>query len=264
MRENRLRRLWHEGGAAVNGWLAIPSSASAEAMAHQGWDSLTIDMQHGLVDYTNALPMLQGISTTETVPLVRVPWLEPGIIMKALDAGAYGIICPMVNTREDAERFVGACRYAPDGYRSFGPTRALIYAGADYPKHANRTVLTMAMIETAQALENLEEIVSTPDLDGVYIGPADLALSLGHTPKFDHTEPELLEPIERIMNAAKAHGVVPGIHCGSAAYARRMIDLGFQLVTLLSDQRLLMAAAKAIVEETRGAAVAAPKPGGAY
>ncbi len=118
MRENKLRRLWRDGGAAVNGWLAIPSSVSAEAMAHQGWDSLTIDMQHGLVDYTNALPMLQGISTTETVPLVRVPWLEPGVIMKALDAGAYGIICPMVNTREDAERFVGACRYAPQGYRS--------------------------------------------------------------------------------------------------------------------------------------------------
>jgi len=260
VRENRLRRLWREGGAAVNGWLAIPSSVSAEAMAHQGWDSLTIDMQHGLVDYTNAVPMLQGISTTETVPLARVPWLEPGIIMKALDAGAYGIICPMVNTREDAERFVGACRYAPQGYRSFGPTRALLYAGADYPKHANQTVLTIAMIETAQALENLEAIVSTPGLDGIYIGPADLARSLGHTPKFDHTEPELPEPIERIMTAAKAHGVVPGIHCGSAAYARRMIDLGFQLVTLLSDQRLLSAAAKAIVEETRGGS--ASKPGG--
>ena len=263
MRENRLRRLWREGGAAVNGWLAIPSGASAEAMAHQGWDSLTIDMQHGLVDYTNAVPMLQGISTTETVPLVRVPWLEPGIIMKSLDAGAYGIICPMINTREEAERFVGACRYAPDGYRSFGPIRATLYAGADYQVHANATVLTFAMIETAQALENLEAIVSTPGLDGVYIGPADLALSLGHTPKFDHTEPELLEPIERIMTAAKAHGVVPGIHCGAPAYARRMIDLGFQLVTLLSDLRLMTVAAKTIVEETRGAGAEA-NPGGTY
>ena len=264
MRKNKLRQLWRDGGAAVNGWLGIPSSVSAEAMAHQGWDSLTIDMQHGLVDYTNALPMLQGISTTGTVPLVRVPWLEPGIIMKVLDAGAYGVICPMVNNREDAERFVGACRYAPAGYRSFGPTRALIYAGADYPKHANETVLTMAMIETAEALDNLEAIVSVPGLDAVYIGPADLALSLGHTPKFDHTEPELLEPIERIMTAAKTRGVVPGIHCGSAAYARRMIDLGFQLVTLLSDQRLMAAAAKAMVEETRGGCAAMPKPGGAY
>ncbi len=263
MRENRLREIWREGGAAVNGWLAIPSGVSAEAMAHQGWDSLTIDMQHGLVDYTNALPMLQGISTTDTVPLARVPWLEPGIIMKALDAGAYGIICPMVNSREDAERFVGACRYAPDGYRSFGPTRALLYAGPDYPEHANRTVLAIAMIETRAALDNLEAILGTPGLDGVYIGPADLALSLGHKPKFDHTEPELLAPIERILGAAKAHGVVPGIHCGSAAYAKRMIDLGFQLVTLLSDQRLLVAAAKAIVEELRGSDTGTPTPGSA-
>ncbi len=169
----------------------------------------------------------------------------------------------MINTREDAERFVGACRYAPQGYRSFGPIRALLYAGADYPVHANQTVLAFAMIETAQALENLEAIVSTPGLDGVYIGPADLALSLGHTPKFDHTEPELLEPIERIMTAAKAQGVVPGIHCGSAAYARRMIELGFQLVTLLSDQRLLVAAAKAMVEATRGAGAGKPD-GGSY
>ncbi len=172
--------------------------------------------------------------------------------MKALDAGAYGIICPMVNTRADAEKFVGACRYAPAGYRSFGPTRALIYAGADYPAQANETVLAIAMIETRAALDNLEAIVSTPGLDGVYIGPADLALSLGHKPKFDHTEPELLEPIERILNAAKAQGVMPGIHCGSAAYAKRMIDLGFQLVTLLSDQRLLVAAAKAMVDDLRG------------
>jgi 4-hydroxy-2-oxoheptanedioate aldolase len=252
LRENRLREIWRNGGAAVNGWLAIPSGVSAEAMAHQGWDSLTVDMQHGLVDYPSAVPMLQGISTTNTVPLARVPWLEPGIIMKALDAGAYGIICPMVNSRADAEKFIGACRYAPDGYRSFGPTRALIYAGADYADHANATVLAIAMIETREALENLDAIVSTPGLDGVYIGPADLALSLGHRPKFDHTEPELMEPIERILAAAKAHGVMPGIHCGSPAYAKRMIELGFQLVTLLSDQRLLVAAAKAIVADLRG------------
>lgn len=257
MRENRLRAIWREGGAAVNGWLAIPSGVSAEAMAHQGWDSLTIDMQHGLVDYQSAVSMLQGISTTDTMPLARVPWLEPGIIMKALDAGAYGIICPMINNRADAERFVGACRYAPEGYRSFGPTRALVYAGADYPDHANETVLAIAMIETREGLENLDAIVRTPGLDGIYIGPADLALSLGHRPKFDHSEPELMEPIERILATAKAQGVMPGIHCGSAAYARRMIDLGFRLVTLLSDQRLLAAAAKAMVADLRGMA-----PGG--
>jgi 4-hydroxy-2-oxoheptanedioate aldolase len=141
MRENRIRSLWSQGEAAVNGWLAIPSAFSAETMAHAGWDSLTIDMQHGVIDYQAAVNMLTAISTTPTVPIVRVPWLDPGIIMKMLDAGAYGVICPMVNTREDAEKLVAATHYPPRGTRSFGPIRALLYAGADYARHANDTVI---------------------------------------------------------------------------------------------------------------------------
>src|SRR5687768_17609011 len=158
MRENRLRTLWKSGGAAVNGWLAIPNGFSAETMAHQGWDSLTIDLQHGVVDYPAMVTMLQAISTTPTVPIVRVPWLEPGILMKALDAGAYAVICPMVNTREDAQKLVAWTSYAPMGTRSFGPVRAAIYGGADYATEANRTIVRFAMIETAQALDNLDAI----------------------------------------------------------------------------------------------------------
>ncbi|MFQ5958662.1 MAG: HpcH/HpaI aldolase/citrate lyase family protein [Alphaproteobacteria bacterium] len=251
MRENRVRTIWAEGGAVVNGWLGIPSSVSAENMAHQGFDSLTVDTQHGLVDYSSAVAMLQAISTTETVPMARVPWLEPGIVMKMLDAGAYGIICPMINSRDEAERFVGACRYAPEGYRSFGPTRALLYAGADYAAHANETVLAIAMIETAKALDNLDDILATPGLDGIYIGPSDLSLALGCTPKLDPTEPRALEAIETILKVAIRHGVAPGIHCQTPAYARRMIDLGFRLVTLWSDNGLLGAAARAAVGALR-------------
>ncbi len=251
MRENRIRKIWRDGGAVVNGWLAIPSSLSAETMSHQGWDSLTVDQQHGMVDFQSAVAMLQAISTTNTVPITRVPWLEPGIIMKSLDAGAYGIICPMINTREDAEALVGACRYAPQGHRSFGPVRALMYAGADYPQHANDTVVAIAMIETQQALDNLEEILSVPGLDGIYIGPSDLALSLGGTPKPDQTDPKVVAAIERILAAAKSHGVVPGIHCGSPAYATRMVEQGFQLVTILSDNLLMATAAKRAVAELR-------------
>ena len=125
MRENRLRTLWKSGGAAVNGWLAIPNGFSAETMAHQGWDSLTIDLQHGVVDYQAMIPMLQAISTTDTVPVVRVPWLEPSALMKALDAGAYGVICPMISTADEAARLVAYTHYAPRGTRSFGPVRAL-------------------------------------------------------------------------------------------------------------------------------------------
>src|SRR5690606_12194598 len=137
MRENRIRTIWAEGGAVINAWLGIPSAWSAELMAHQGWDSLTIDMQHGVADLSDMLAMMQAISTTNAIPLVRVPWNEPGAIMRALDLGAYGIICPMINTREQCEAFVGACRYHPDGYRSMGPIRARIYGGDDYAKEAN-------------------------------------------------------------------------------------------------------------------------------
>ncbi len=263
MRENRVRAIWREGAAVINGWLAIPSSVSAETMAHQGFDSLTVDTQHGLTDYTSAVGMFQAISTTEVMPMARVPWNEPGIIMKMLDAGAYGIICPMINTRDEAERFVGACRYAPDGYRSFGPTRAVVYAGADYAVHANDTVLAIAMIETAEALDNLDDILSSTGLDGVYIGPSDLSLSLGCTPKLDPTEPRAVEAIEEILAAAKRHGVAPGIHCQTPEYARRMIDLGFQLVTLWSDNGILGKGAREAVAVARESA-AASGPGGPY
>ncbi len=215
MRENRLRTLWAEGRAAVNGWLAIPSSFSAEVMAHQGWDSLTIDLQHGVIDYQAAVTMLTAISTTSTVPVIRVPWLEPGILMKSLDAGAYGVICPMVNTRDDAARLVAYTNYAPRGTRSFGPIRALLYAGADYPQHADRTIVRFAMIETAQALDNLDAILSVEGLDAIYIGPSDLSLALGCKPTFDDVDPPVAAAIDHILERAKAHGVVAGIHNGS-------------------------------------------------
>ena len=148
MRKNKIKQMMKDGKSVINGWLQIPSTVSAEVMAHQGWDSLTIDMQHGLVDYTNALPMLQTISTTDVTPLARVNWNEPGQIMKILDAGCYGIICPMVSNRNEAEKFVKACMYPPHGYRSFGPVRGLIYGGGDYADHANNEMLKFAMIET--------------------------------------------------------------------------------------------------------------------
>jgi 4-hydroxy-2-oxoheptanedioate aldolase len=244
LRENRIRTIWGQGEAAINGWLTIPSSVSAETMAHQGFDSLVIDLQHGLIDYQTAVSILQAISTTVVTPMARVPWLEPGIIMKLLDAGAYGIICPMVNSREEAETFVGACRYAPKGYRSFGPLRALMYAGGDYPQKANDTVLTFAMIETAKALANLDSIATTPGLDAVYIGPADLSLSLGCEPRLDHTDPKVVAAIERILDAATKHGIKAGIHCASAAYAQRMISRGFRFATVMSDNQGLINTAR--------------------
>ncbi len=262
MRENRLRTLWKSGGAAVNGWLSIPNSFSAETMAHQGWDTLTIDMQHGMIDYAAMIPMLQAISTTATVPVVRVPWLEPGILMKTLDAGAYGVICPMVNTREDAQKLVAYTHYAPRGTRSFGPVRATLYAGADYHQHANDTIVTFAMIETAQALDNLDDILSVEGLDAIYIGPSDLSLALGCTPTFDDLDPKAAEAVEHILARAKEHGVVAGIHNGTPESALKRIAKGFQFVTISSDARLMAAGAQQIIGKMRGTLAA--EPGGVY
>ena len=235
----------------VNGWLAIPSSFSAELMAKQGWDSLTIDMQHGLVDYQAAVGMLTGISTTEVAPLVRVPWLDSGIIMKMLDAGSYGILCPMINNRRDAEELVSACRYPPRGHRSYGPIRALPYAGADYLEHADETIVVLPLIETKEALANLDDIMTVEGLDGVYVGPSDLSLSLGVQPKLEPDDSRVLEAFDTILSAAHRHGIRAGIHTANASYAKQMVGKGFQFVTVSSDARLIMTGASEAVSELR-------------
>jgi len=187
MRENKLRTIWKQGGCVINGWLSVPSSFSAEVMAHTGWDSLCIDTQHGMIDFQTAFSMMQAISTTGVTPIVRVPWNEPAAIMKCLDAGAFGVICPMINTRADAERLVATCRYPPAGFRSCGPTRAALYGGGDYQAKANETIVVFAMIETAEAVANLDSILSTPGLDAIFIGPNDLAISMGLPNSLDPT-----------------------------------------------------------------------------
>lgn len=246
MRSNPMRERFMNNRAVLNGWLHIPSGVSAEAMAHQGFDSLTIDMQHGLIHYESALAMLQAISTTSVPALARVPWNEPGIIMKMLDAGCYGIICPMVNTREEAAAFVEACRYPPAGYRSFGPTRVKYYAGHDYAAHANETVVTLAMIETVEALENLDEILTVPGLDGVYVGPADLSQSFGGDPGADFGSGPVVDALERIVTAANGRGLVAGLHNNSADYARQMIAMGYRFVTVSSDLNFMAQGARTV------------------
>lgn len=254
MRPNRLREIWARGEAAVNGWLSVPSSFSAETMAHQGWDSLTVDIQHGVVDYQAAVTMFQAISTTPTVPMARVPWLEPGILMKVLDAGAYGVICPMVNTAEDAEKLVAWTHYPPNGTRSFGPIRGLLYGGPDYPQKANETIAVFAMIETREGLDNLEEILKVPGLDAVYIGPSDLSLSLGCKPTFDDVDPPAAEAIEFIVRKATEAGKIAGCHNGTPEYALKRIGMGFRFVTVGSDARLMAAGSQQVLGKIRDGA----------
>jgi len=239
MRENKLRQIVADGGKIANAWLAIPSSISAEVVAHAGFPSVTVDMQHGMVELQAAFSMFQAISTTDAVPMARVNWNDPAMIMKALDAGAYGIICPMVNNREQAEAFVGACRYAPVGYRSIGAPRGALYGGADYYAKANETVLAIAMIETAEAMSNLDEIMSVPTLDGIYIGPNDLARSIGYPPKPDPEEPEVVAAIDTILAAAKRHNLMACIHTSGGDMAKRYFARGFDLCTLMNEVGLM-------------------------
>ncbi len=257
MRDNALRAIWAGHGVALGGWLTVPSSVSAEIMAHAGFDWVCVDMQHGLIDDAQMVQMLQGISSAQAVPLVRVPRNEPGIIGKSLDAGAWGIIVPMVNSQQDAEAAVAACRYAPLGIRSYGPLRANYSTGSDYFDRANGEVACIVMVETKQAVDNVEDIVSVPGVDAVYVGPADLSVTLGLSPAPDHAEQRFTDAIERVIDACRRHDVVPGI-AGNAATAVKRLEQGFRLVEVASDAGLLGVGAGNALERARPGGRPAP------
>lgn len=257
---NKLKAQWADGRPAINGWLSIGNAFTAEIMAAQGYDSITIDAQHGALDYSAVLPMLQAMRASGVTTMVRVPWREPGAIMKALDAGAQGIICPMVNSAEEAREFVSYMRYPPLGQRSFGPTRAA-FAYGSYGVAANDQVLALAMIETQQGIDNLDAIAATPGLDGIYIGPADLTLGTQQgrlPPAFDREEPEMIGLIQRVKDACKSNGIAACLHCGTPDYAAKAISWGFDLTTVGGDSRLLAAAAAASVAKWRDLTGARP------
>ena len=253
MRPNALRRLHAAGRPIINAWLSISSPYAAELAAHQGFDAATVDLQHGMVGFEGALGMFQAISATSAVPLARPSQNDPAEIMRLLDAGAYGIICPMISTAADAARLAGACRYPPVGRRSFGPARGLLYGGADYFAHANDEVLALAMIETAEALTNLDAILDTPGLDGVYIGPNDLALELGCPPRAEHDDPKVVGAVARIREGVARRGLIAGIFCSDGPAAARRVEEGFHIVTPGNDAMLLRGAMAAAVRAARGA-----------
>ena len=265
MTPNPVRERWATGTAAVNGWLSMSCPFAAEVMAEQGFDSLTVDLQHGVIDYAGAVGMFQAMRASGVAPMARVPWLDPGIVMKMLDAGALGVICPMIDTAEQAARFAEAVRYPPEGRRSYGPTRAALSAGPDYFEGANAGVLALAMIETAEGVANLDAILATPGLDGVYVGPVDLTLGVTQGrlgPGFDREEPEMVEVIQRIARTARAAGRRAALHCGAPDYAAKAVGWGYDLVTMGTDARLLAEAAGATVTRTRSLLDAARKAEG--
>lgn len=238
---------WNQKIPTINGWISLNNPFSAEIISHAPFDTLTIDMQHGVSDYATLIPMLQAIAKSHIPVFARVPWLEAGIVQKVLDAGVCGIIAPMINTKEDAQKLTTYCKYPPIGQRSFGPIRAKFVFEGDYFSLANQQILIFAMIETEEAIKNLDDILQE-DISGIYIGPADLSASLGATPKFDQEDPKVLQAIAFILQKAKQYGKYAGIHNLSPSYAKKMQAMGFDFLTIGSDAFFMLDAAKKAIE----------------
>jgi 4-hydroxy-2-oxoheptanedioate aldolase len=248
-----MKQLWREGRCLTMGWLSVSHGFTAEVMARQGFDALVVDMQHGLTDMNDVWPMLQAISQTDTVPVVRVPWNDPAMIMKVLDLGAYAVLVPLINTAEDAAKAVAACRYPPVGMRSSGPVRAVHYGGADYIANANNEIVVMGMIETKEGLDNLDAICATPGLDAIYIGPSDLALALGMSPRPDNPDPVHMATCDRIKDAAHKHGLKACMHCASGTFAAGAVKRGYDLVMVTSDLASMVAGVRRQLDDLKTA-----------
>jgi 4-hydroxy-2-oxoheptanedioate aldolase len=236
-----LRDEWRAQRNTTNAWLTVPDAFIAEIAARAGFGSVCIDMQHGLIDYASVLSMLQAAQASGTPTLVRAPWNEPSILMRLLDAGADGVIVPMVETAAEAERAVAACRYPPRGHRSFGPTRAGLIADGPYFEHGDETALVFVMVESVSALNELDAILDTPMLDGVYVGPADLSLSMGHPPESDSERPDHQAAIRRVVAACHDRGQAVGLHTGGPTFAMQATSWGVDFVTIATDASCLKA-----------------------
>jgi 4-hydroxy-2-oxoheptanedioate aldolase len=243
MATNPIREIWAGDRPAFGLWSVMPGTIGAEILAKAGADYVCVDQQHGVIDYGSMAPMFQAIRAGGAAPITRVLSNDPFLIMKALDAGSWGVIVPLVNSAEDAARAVSACRYPPQGIRSFGPVLAADVIGSRDPEELGGKVVCLVMVETREALERVGEIAATPGLDGIYIGPSDLALSLGLPPTLEIMEGEHAEAVERIREACHRNGIAAGIHSPSGEWARRHAQAGFDLITVASDAPLLRAAA---------------------
>lgn len=260
MRKNHLKTQLQADKTAVSAWLSIPSSYSAEIVAHCGFDAVTVDLQHGMIAFGQAMTMLQAISTTSATPLVRPSGSNAIEIMHLLDAGAYGVICPQVDDADIARTVVAACKYPPAGTRSFGPSRGLLYGGSGYYPQANDEILVFVMIESRQAVQNLDSILSVDGIDGVFIGPNDLSLSLGGGPGSEPAQ-EIATVIENIRSRAAERGLFTGIFCAEGAMAARRAAQGFQLVVPGNDAGILKSACMAQLGQIHGAEAQAPSSG---
>jgi 2-keto-3-deoxy-L-rhamnonate aldolase RhmA len=234
--ENRVKRMLKEGKKTAGAWLHLCSPFSAEIMSRAGFDWLMIDMEHGPGDVLMLISQLQAMNGSDTLPFVRAPWNDFVAIKRILDAGVYGVMIPYVNNKGDAEAAVKACKYPPQGIRGIaGSPRAAGYGqgGKDYFPRANDEILIIAQIETAQAVSNLDEILAVQGIDVIFIGPMDLATSMGHLGNPGHPEVQVVIAAAeaKVLRAKKALGTISG----SWEQARELYGRGYQLVMLMSD-----------------------------
>lgn len=245
-----LKSLWQRGDVTLGAWCMIPSSLTAEILAKGGFDWVLVDMQHGCMDYQTAVEMIRAIDLAGITPIVRIPWNEPGIVGRMLDAGAMGIVAPMIQTADEARRLVEACLYPPAGRRSLGPVRVGARDGLGYVAGANDRVSVIPMIETVEALGAVEEIAAIPGVDALFVGPFDLSFSLGLPPGDNDGKPAFDEAIGRINAAARARSIATAV-LSTAALAPLRATQGFQMISVLTDSQALGAAAQASVVAAR-------------
>lgn len=251
MSVNRMKEAWASGSPAFGLWSAIPDAFAIELVAGLDLDYVCVDGQHGIVDYASMVSMVRAIQFAGAAPVVRIPQNEPWMIMRALDAGALGVIVPLVNDAGEAARAVSACRFPPDGVRSYGPIRASGVVGSKAPADLGAEVVCIVQIETREGLENAEEIAAIPGLDGVYVGPADLALSLGLSLDSAGEDPGHVEAVERIREACQKNGIAVGVHGASGVSAREYAERGYSMVNVGVDYLLLTDAVRREVDEAR-------------
>lgn len=239
-----LRQCWDSGAVAANAWLSIPAAWPAELLAAAGFVSLTIDLQHGLIDDPTALQILQAVDQRRCEVLVRLAWNEPAAIMRVLDRGAAGVIAPLINSVSDVEALVAACRYPPQGIRSYGPIRVGVAHGSTNLAEVQAVPLIFPMVETAAALAQVEALAACEGISGLYVGPADLSLSLGLPLPVDFTHPQLRAALEAVVAACTRHGLVAAIFADDGPVAD-LTALGFRLITITHDGSLIQRGAAA-------------------
>ncbi|MFI0423701.1 HpcH/HpaI aldolase/citrate lyase family protein [Spongiactinospora sp. 9N601] len=255
-----LRELWERGEPTVGTWLVTPSDLSAELLGRAGFDWICVDGQHGLVGYEGMLTLLQGLAIAGVPAFVRVPSNSPEHIARALDAGAQGVVVPMVSTREAAEQAVTAAKYPPEGTRSWGPSRNVLRVPDYSAAVANRRNVVAVMIETPEGVANMDEIMSVPGVDAIYVGPNDLALGFGR----EQNDPEQETVVASLLDGCRRHGVVAGIHCDDAQTVARRREAGFHMLNLATDASLLYHGALHELAVARGAEAAPPRRTASY